>query len=778
MDLPRPFGPYTLLRRLAVGGMAEIYIAKARGLGGFEKLLALKLVHPHLSADPSFIQMLVDEAKILVLLTHANVAQVFDLGNIDGTYYIAMEYVEGLDVHALQQAAQRAGEQLPLPVCCYVTAEILNGLDYAHRKRDAAGKPLNIVHRDISPQNMLISAAGEVKLVDFGIAKTSSRGEGTEVGIIKGKYYYMSPEQAWADPMDRRSDIFSAGIVLYEMLTGRMLYNAQTIPELIGKVREAEIAPPHTLRAEIPERLSAVVMKALSRDPEQRFQSSLDMGEALRDFLYEHAPAFNAGRLAQYVQDLLEAASRVVEMKPDADATGGLRALTRNEFIRNENSVVFGLANVLATRSEGLPPKLRKPGEPPLIAAPIELTPPSGQAPARPAGRPSALTPPGSSFPTHGRPAVRAASLPAAPPLLPSHITQRPREKGRAVPPPVPQAAQRHDSAPPTEIMNRPPAFSRAVSAWPYEAPTGDAGDDPTELWPVAEVRARLADPHFRGEQPNPAGRAPLHDPFSSPVFSEVDGATSKYRPSTAIPIPDPTWPPTGNFASLGPEPMPSLTPALPFGSTGKPALVPPPGESPSLGPIPPSPLVPDFGSQDAIVRVPRRSRVWIQVLIGVAFTVLGVFVFELTRPTPVPATLEIISDPSGASVKVNGALQPHRTPIKLTGLQAGNSYELRVERTGFLPWEATYRASAGSVQHIAVLKPIMAELHVTSKPSGAQVWLDDVMIGRTPLTVPSLPVGRRVRLRASTPSYPEARREITIEEDDLKPVVDFAFRP
>jgi hypothetical protein len=758
--------------------MAEIYIAKARGLGGFEKLLALKLVHPHLSVDPSFIQMLVDEAKILVLLTHANVAQVFDLGSIDGTYYIAMEYVEGLDVHALQQAAQRAGEQLPLPVCCYVTAEVLNGLDYAHRKRDAAGKPLNIVHRDISPQNVLISAAGEVKLVDFGIAKTSLRGEGTEVGIIKGKYYYMSPEQAWADPMDRRSDIFSAGIVLYEMLTGRMLYSAQTIPELISKVREAEIVPPHMLRPEIPAALSAVVMKALSRDAEHRYQSSLDMGEALRDFLYEHAPAFNAGRLAQYVHDLLEAASRVVEAKPDADATGGLRALTRNEFVRNENSVVFGLPSVLATRSEGLAPKLRKPNEPPLPKPSIAPTPPGGQALARaaaPGMRPPMLTPPGSSLPTHGRPALKAASLAAAPPSLPSHITQRPRPPipSRAVPPPVPAAAiQRFDSAPPTEIMNRPPEVSR-VSAWPHETSSND-GDDPTELWPVADVRAQLAQPLLGDDRTS--GPSQLHDPFSSPLITEVDGATSKYRPSPAMPLIAPSWPPVAGMNSLEPGQMPSLTPALPFGTNGMPALMPPPGEAAPVDPIPPSPLVPDFGTQDSLFRTRRRPRPWLQILIAAAFTAFGVLAFELIRPARVPATLEIISDPAGASVKVNGALQPHRTPIKLTGLQVDASYELRVELPGYLPWEASYRASAGPVQHIAVLKPITAELHVTSAPSGAQIWLDDVMIGRTPLTVSSLPVGRRVRLRASSPSHPEARREIVITESDLKPVVEFAF--
>src|SRR5690349_18556821 len=150
MNQPRIFGPYSLIRRLAVGGMAEIYVAKTRGLGGFEKLAALKLVHPHLSADTQFVRMLVDEAKILVLLTHANIAQVFDLGSIDGTYYIAMEYVDGVDMQGLERAAKRLGRALPVPICCFVVSEMLNGLDYAHRKRDLRGRHLGIVHRDIS----------------------------------------------------------------------------------------------------------------------------------------------------------------------------------------------------------------------------------------------------------------------------------------------------------------------------------------------------------------------------------------------------------------------------------------------------------------------------------------------------------------------------------------------------------------------------------------------------------------------------------------------------
>ena len=298
LDLPRPFGPYTLMRRLAVGGMAEVYVGKTKGIGGFEKLVAIKVIHPRYSEDEHFVKMLVEEAKISVLLNHVNIAQTFDLGAIDDVYYIAMELIEGADAYRVMRKCADAKKALPVDTCAFIVSEMCNGLDYAHRKRDpSTQQPLGIVHRDISPQNILISFAGEVKIVDFGIAKAASRSEHTEAGVIKGKYYYMSPEQAWGDPMDHRSDIFSTGVVLYELLTGRMLYNDDNIPLLLDKVRKAEIAPPEKRRPSIPKSLSDVVMGALRKEPGDRYQSAQEFGHALTQWLYTNSPTFNATRL-------------------------------------------------------------------------------------------------------------------------------------------------------------------------------------------------------------------------------------------------------------------------------------------------------------------------------------------------------------------------------------------------------------------------------------------------------------------------------------------------
>ncbi|HSN28834.1 MAG TPA: serine/threonine-protein kinase, partial [Kofleriaceae bacterium] len=272
----RQFGPYRLVRQIAVGGMAEIHLAKTKGIAGFEKYVALKMIHPNFAEDEQFIEMLVDEAKIAVQLNHGNIAQTFDLGRVGDTYYITMEFVDGADLYKILRRGSEADYELPLDVCAFIAKEITSALDHAHRKKDSFGKPLGIVHRDVSPQNVLISFTGEVKLVDFGIAKATMKARQTAVGVIKGKYYYMSPEQAWGDQLDYRSDIFSAGIVLYEMLTGQMLYLEEDLQRLLEMARNADIAPPSTLRRGIPPQLEKIVMHALQKDRRDRYQSASD----------------------------------------------------------------------------------------------------------------------------------------------------------------------------------------------------------------------------------------------------------------------------------------------------------------------------------------------------------------------------------------------------------------------------------------------------------------------------------------------------------------------
>jgi serine/threonine protein kinase len=240
---PIPFGKYLLLERISVGGMAEVFRAKSFGVEGFEKILAIKRILPAMSEDKEFIEMFIDEAKIAGQLSHANICQIFELGRIGDTHFIAMEFVWGKDVLQIQNRFRRMKQIMPYSMAAFLCAKICEGLDYAHHKKDASGKPLMIIHRDVSPQNILVSYEGEVKLIDFGIAKAQSRSSKTQAGVLKGKFGYMSPEQVRGLPLDRRSDVFAVGTILYELMTGDRLFLGDSDFSTLEKVRNVDVLP-------------------------------------------------------------------------------------------------------------------------------------------------------------------------------------------------------------------------------------------------------------------------------------------------------------------------------------------------------------------------------------------------------------------------------------------------------------------------------------------------------------------------------------------------------
>ncbi len=302
MKKPIPFGKYLLLERVNVGGMAEVFKAKAFGVEGFERLVAVKRILPSIAEDNEFITMFIDEAKIAVQLTHANIAQIFDLGKVGDSYFIAMEYVHGKDLRAIFDRARKRGEPLPVPMACYVTMKVCEGLDYAHNKRDPAGRDLHLVHRDVSPQNVLLSYDGEVKIIDFGIAKAAGKAGKTQAGILKGKFGYMSPEQVRGLPLDRRSDIFAVGICLYELLTGERLFVGESDFSTLEKVRNVEIMPPSTYNRRIPEELEHIVLKALAKDVDDRYQTAMDLHDDLQSFMYTSGNFFARKDLSAYMR--------------------------------------------------------------------------------------------------------------------------------------------------------------------------------------------------------------------------------------------------------------------------------------------------------------------------------------------------------------------------------------------------------------------------------------------------------------------------------------------
>ena len=304
---PGAFGRYQLLQKIGAGGMAEVYKARMSGEQGFEKIVAIKRIVPHMATNAEFVTMFVDEAKLAAQLNHNNITHIYDLGKVDAWHYIAMEYVEGKDLRTLLKLGKERGFPLAGELALFIAAKIANALDYAHRRPAPDGSELNLVHRDVSPQNILISDEGDIKLCDFGIAKAASKVSTTMSGALKGKLQYMSPEQAWGKKLDRRSDIFSLGSVLYEMLTGAPLFEGDTDMSVLESVREGEVAPPTSRGVEVPKRVDQIVLKALAKNPQERYQNASEFEKDLHAVLYTYQPSPGPADLAIYMHRLLEA---------------------------------------------------------------------------------------------------------------------------------------------------------------------------------------------------------------------------------------------------------------------------------------------------------------------------------------------------------------------------------------------------------------------------------------------------------------------------------------
>ncbi|MFB1479719.1 protein kinase [Corallococcus sp. RDP092CA] len=299
------YGSYQLLKRLATGGMAQIYLARRPGSDAPDKLLVLKRILPHLAENDEFVRMFLDEARIAARLAHPNVVQIYDLGAEGDTFFIAMEYIHGVDARRLWKRSETAGRPLPVPLVCRILLEACAGLDYAHKKTDAAGRPLGIVHRDVSPQNILVTFDGGVKVVDFGIAKAADQATVTRSGVLKGKYSYMSPEQASGQRVDRRSDVFALGVVLHELLTGGRLFKRHSDMLTLGAVAECNVPVPSQVAPRVPVELDAIVLKALAKDPESRYQHAQELQRALEDWLASQPqPCGTVADLAAFMREL------------------------------------------------------------------------------------------------------------------------------------------------------------------------------------------------------------------------------------------------------------------------------------------------------------------------------------------------------------------------------------------------------------------------------------------------------------------------------------------
>lgn len=864
--------------------MAEVYVAKTRGIGGFEKLVAIKVIHPRYSEDDHFIQMLVEEAKISVQLSHVNIAQTFDLGCIDNVYFIAMEYIEGADAYRVVKRAYDKTRSLPVDLCCYIGAEVCHGLAYAHRKRDAEGRPMGIVHRDISPQNVLISYAGEVKLVDFGIAKAALRTGQTEVGVIKGKYYYMSPEQSWGDPVDQRSDVFSTGLLLHELLTGEMVYKENNVPALLDQVRKAEIDGPASKRSDIPLELDRVVMRALAKEPVDRYQSAHALAQELTEILYRMSPTFTSGKLASLMSDLFAEAPRrptqitqlpssnsspLIESgsSPLDEATGSgpqltsdptfelprstsvehaLESMSRDEFTPSaESSVIFDLnaAGDESTRNDLFPLRRDAPGR----SVETDRYPSVAEDGSTATSRMSSgsdweeetflksktewdestvVDEEGESFVGAHRQIVaarRAANLSSdelqgeatvatasplglgevAPPQRPVFAQPPPRPGQRPIPPPPsrggarPNPAGPHGGArkpssipPPARLPPRPPSMRAPPVPRAQGAPAFAIDPDPglpplsgelTQAEPDThelrgEPTAALVDYEsiqsarrsFQDAGPSTGGirLGPEADRFFHTPASEVRSTRANVSASGFA------EPPTTPVNPHGPAPSPI---GVGYAAAHTPPTAPgPPAPAPVSDPFVARPPV-ATGAQEAQLGKPQPLR-WLIAAAGLAaflFLVIAVGAYFASRPED--SSLEILSVPEGAAVVVDGQPLAGHTPVHLDAVETGAHVTIQLRLEGYEPRTEEITVLEGSNRSLIVLNPQQVSLHIETVPTGAQVWLDEVHRGNSPLDV-TLSAGQRVRVRARVPGRPEVQQTFTAEPNEMRPTLTLSF--
>ncbi len=366
------YGNYFLLEKIAVGGMAELFKAQQRGVQGFQKIVAIKRILPHFSDNDDFVTMFIDEAKLAAQLTHPNIVQIFDLGKSGSSYYIAMEYVNGRDLRTLLKKVREYGTPFPEQVAAFVVMKVAAALDYAHRKRGFDDRELKLVHRDISPQNVILSVEGAVKLVDFGIAKAASKASTTMAGALKGKLLYMSPEQATGQPLDNRSDLYSLGLVLFELLTGERCFQSDSELGVLEKVRLGRISDLATLNPKVSREMVAIVNKALQKSVDHRYPSARFMERDLREYLQRQGTPITEHDVAEYMNTLLRGSRESLETLvtarfpiPVSLTSGTHRAL--GDFSGATTAIYQGSISQSETPVESLPaqvPAVVKPARP------------------------------------------------------------------------------------------------------------------------------------------------------------------------------------------------------------------------------------------------------------------------------------------------------------------------------------------------------------------------------------------------------------------------------
>jgi serine/threonine-protein kinase len=598
---PVPFGRYTLLAPLSVGGMGEIFLARLEGPNGFEKLCVIKKILPELAADPDFVSRFTNEARILVKLSHGSIAQVLEMGLHEGAPYIALEFVDGKDLRKVATRLKERGQRFPIPVALYVMTRMLDALGYAHRKRDDQDRELQLVHRDVSPQNVLLSYEGEVKVIDFGLAKSSLSTAKTNPAVVLGKFLYMSPEQARHQRVDRRSDLYSAGLFLYELIAGTNPLEASAAGDLLAQVAAPSFTPLREVAPWCPQGLSDAVMKALERDPADRFQTAEAFRAKVMGALLELDPTAGPESAAAFMRELFAAeyaqerkrvgaARDQLRMGPrQVESAGTRRTAVELPAVRLEDVLPQAGGPEAAASSEAVSPPDR--GGPPSETMPMSAesvahlvvaaaSPAPASAPVAPGAlraspAPTSPTIPVSAEPVTARPPTPAmpattaqvAGRPPAPtsPTMPATAAQVAGRPPAPTSPTMPVPAEPVTARPPAPASPTMPVSAAQLAGRP-PSPTS-----PTMPVPAEPVTARPPAPMMPVSAAQVAGRSPAPTSPSVPVSSTPVRASSASPTVQGTPSPEgQSAPPAATLtmpataAQAAPRPSAPTSPAMP----------------------------------------------------------------------------------------------------------------------------------------------------------------------------------------------------------------------
>ncbi len=830
MSWPQPFGPYDLLERVSVGGMAEIFRARVRASG---EIVAVKRILPEVEADREFIEMFVDEGRIAAQLDHPNIVRVLDIGEVDETHYLAMQFVDGLDLRAVFDRAAARDVRLEPGWLAAVFTAVCAGLQYAHERKDAKGRPLGLVHRDVSPQNVLVGLDGAVKIIDFGIAKAAGKLSKTQVGTIKGKYAYMSPEQVRGLPVDARSDLFSLGICMWELATRRRLFSADNELLIMERIRYAEITPPRAVEPDVPPALEAIILKALARDVGDRYPSAAELSVALQRFAQQADQTWDRARVAEYTlrtfaDGAAKPSAKAAEVAASREAPE--LAATRGEPARANGA---GRPNAFERSSalelsmsdnkgsdldvfEGLSSK-RADTRRPSVAPP---PPPSRSVPA----------PPGAA-PRRAPTMVGLGVAPVPPPPMRSTPPIAPPPSRVPAPPPPPSSSRLPTPAPVAAPIPAPPPAAAAPVPPPPSPPAArgatvdmdwDDEDEKTHIYDNATMPANLRSPSSGPSAPATAApAAPIPPPPAAPrnLKGTMVGLGAPLPPPPASrssdrPLPPPSRAPGAPPAAPLPPPsapgVKSVAPAMPPPASA-PRSVPPPRSAPPAAPMPmmtPAPAPSPMASApvDALLAAPavepvvppqpmrpvadgtqivtpKKESSSLGIIIGAVLLAVvaggAAYLYMQSRPGNVVVNVDVKGGKdNGIVVSVDGAEKCKDSACRIEGISAGAHVVKAV--IGDAETKQSITVEPGKDTRVDLkleVAPKVSGLKVSSKQSGVKVEIDGGSAKELPVSIDDLKPGSH-KLHFSGEKFRPKDLDIDVSEGATKTIDDVKLAP